>query len=556
MKKLKSVFSRKDVGKDAVAGLVLGVESVPDGLASGLLAGVNPIYGLYGYMFGTFSGAFATSSQFMAVQATGAMAIIVADVALIQSGDDPERALFTLTVLTGIVMVIAGLLKLGYLLRWVSHAVMIGFISAVGVNIVLGQLDNFTGYEAEGSNRVIRAFDLLFHVFKVDLATVTIGVIAIVLILALERTKLGALGMVVAVLAASALVGVLGWEVLLLNDIAEIPSGLPGLTLPKLSYVPALILPAFSLAFVGLVQGAGISASFPNPDGTYPDNSQDFVGQGVGNIVAGAFQGMPVGGSMSASSLVVSAGARTRMSLMIAGGVMAAVVLLLADVVGYIAMPALAGLLITIGVRTVKVDDLVSIWSTGRVQQIVLGLTFGLTMLIPLQYAVLTGVALSMVLFMVRQSNQITATRLIFDDEGRAKEVDPPEIVAADEIVVIEPLGSLFFAAAPEFEAQLPTVTEHSHNSVVIVRLRGRDDVGSTLIDVLLRYNESLQAVDSRLMLTSIGDRVQEQLEATGTKGLIGDENIYAAGDYLGESTKQAYDDALTWVAGNRPSSE
>jgi len=86
--------------------------------------------------------------------------------------------------------------------------------------------------------------------------------------------------------------------------------------------------------------------------------------------------------------------------------------------------------------------------------------------------------------------------------------------------------------------------------------MRGRDDIGSTLIDVLVRYAASLHAVESRLMLTSVGDRVREQLDATGTMQLIGEQNIYAAGDYLGESTKQAYDDGRTGVAGNQPSGE
>jgi SulP family sulfate permease len=556
MNRIHSLFRKNTLRQDAVSGLVLGVESVPDGLASGLLAGVNPVYGLYGYLFGTFSGAFATSSHFMAVQATGAMAIIVADVALVHNGEDPERALFTLAVLTGVVMILAGLLKLGSWLRFVSHSVMVGFISAVGLNIVLGQLDNFTGYESEGSNRVLRAFDLLVHPFDVHLATLTVGVVAIVLILVLERSKLGALGMVVAVFLASGMVALFDWEVLLLSDIAEIPGGLPGISLPKLSYIPSLILPAASLAFVGLVQGAGISASFPNPDGEYPDDSQDFVGQGVGNVVAGLFQGMPVGGSMSASSLAVNAGAKSRLALMIAGAVMAIVVLLFTDLVGHIAMPALAGLLIIIGVRTVKVDDLVTVWNTGAVQQMVMAVTFGLTMLIPLQYAVLVGVAMSAVLFIVRQSNQITVVRYVLDDSGRVREEPAPPEVGSNDVLVLQPQGSLFFAAAPAFEQQLPAVTERSRNSVVILRMRSREDIGSTLIEVVTRYAGTLNEVGSKLMLVSVSDRIREQIDATGTTDIIGAENIYPTSDYLGEAVRQANADALEWIAAHRPESE
>src|SRR3954452_1305951 len=122
-----SVIRRDSLRQDGIAGIVLGVESVPDGLAGGLLAGVNPVFGLYAYLVGTFTGALTTSSTFMAVQATGAMAIVIADVDAIHHADDPSRALFTLSILTGIVMIAAGVLRLGSMLRFVSNAVMVGF---------------------------------------------------------------------------------------------------------------------------------------------------------------------------------------------------------------------------------------------------------------------------------------------------------------------------------------------------------------------------------------------------------------------------------------------
>ena len=162
--------------QDAEAGLVLGVQSVPDGLATGLLAGVNPLAGLYGYLAGTATGALFTSSSFMAVQGTGAMAMVVADVPAIGNADDPARALVTLSMLTGAIMLAAGLLHLGTVLRFVSNAVMVGFINAVGVNIVLGQLSNLTGYEAEGANRVVRTINTLLHPGQLDGRTLLVGV--------------------------------------------------------------------------------------------------------------------------------------------------------------------------------------------------------------------------------------------------------------------------------------------------------------------------------------------------------------------------------------------
>ncbi|MEE8406345.1 MAG: SulP family inorganic anion transporter [Acidimicrobiia bacterium] len=550
---LRSLFNRKTLREDAVAGLVLGVESVPDGLAGGLLAGVNPVFGLYGYMVGTVTGAFFTSATFMAVQATGAMAIIVADVPSVHGGEDPKRALFTLAVVTGAVMLAAGLFKLGSLLRWVSNSVMVGFINAVGINIVLGQLDNFSGYEAEGANRVVRAFDLLFNLGQAHWPSMLIGATTIVLIIVFEKTRLGPLGMVAAIIVTSIVVPLLGWDVQQLRDITEIPGSLPLPMWPDLRLIPALLLPAAALAFVGLVQGAGISASFPNPDGEFPDDSQDFVGQGAANIAAGIFQGMPVGGSMSASSLVKEAGARSKAAMLIAGVVMAVSILLLGDLVGYIAMPALAGLLMIVGYRTVKPGDIKAVWRTGSTQAVVMTVTFVLTMIIPLQNAVLVGIGISLILFVIKQSNRISVRRWIVKENGRIREVDAPDEIGSNEVVVLQPYGSLFFASAPVFEEEMPKVTDSSRNSVVIIRLRGKSDLGSTFMDVLGRYANSLLEMDSKLVLVYADERVHDQLVATGVADLLGPAGIYESDEWVGSTVKRAHEDATVWISEHLP---
>jgi SulP family sulfate permease len=544
---------RATLRKDAVAGLVLGVESVPDGLAAGLLAGVNPLSGLYAYLFGTIGGSFFTSSAFMAVQATGAMAIIVADVPAVHTGNDQARALFTLSVLTGVVMLAAGFLRAGSLLRFVSNAVMVGFISAVGVNIILGQLANLTGYKAEGANRVVRAINTAVHPGELHLQSLAVGVITIALILLLERTKAGPLGLVLAVIVTSAGTAALGWKgVATVNDLGAIPRSLPLPQVPMFGLVPSLVVPALSLTFVGLVQGAGISANFPNPGGSYPDASRDFIGQGAANVIAGIFRGMPVGGSMSASSLNKAAGARSRMALMIASVVMAAVILAFAGLVGYIAMPALAGLLMLVGYRTIKPADLQSVWKTGPVQKAVLLTTFALTMIIPLQYAVLVGVGMSVILHVVRQSNQVAIKRWRLDPGGDLIESDPPADLPANEVVALQPYGSLFFAAAPVLESQLPAPGDGSRNTVVILRLRGRTDLGTTFMDVLDRYAQALTATGSKLVIVSANERIQEQLRVTGVTDVIAPENIYAGDERVGATLKRAYADAVTWIEHNR----
>jgi sulfate permease, SulP family len=542
---LRTRLSRRDV----TAGVVLGVQSVPDGLATGLLAGLNPTAGLYGYMVGTATGALVTSSTFMAVQGTGAMAMVIADVPGLRGADAP-RALVTLSLLTGVVMVVAGILRLGSVLRFVSNAVMVGFINAVGVNIVLGQLANLTGYSADGPNRVVRAINTFLQPDQISMPTLAVGLATIALIVALGRTALGAIGLVIAVIATSLAAYIGDWQqVATLSDLGIALDGLPSFELPLLRSVPALIIPAISLAFVGLVQGAGISATFPNPDGTYPDGSRDFVGQGAANLASGMLQGMPVGGSVSASALNKEAGSQSRVSLLIAAVVMAVVVVAFSDAVGNIAMPALAGLLMVIGVRTIKPADLMTVWKAGIVQKAVMAMTFGLTMLVPLQYAVLVGVGLSIVLHVVRQSNQVSVRRQIVNGDGSLIETDPPIDLVAGEVVVLQPYGSLFFAAAPVVEAMLPTVGPESTGAVVILRLRGRTDLGTTFMDMLHRYATSLVEVDSRLKLVSVSDRVLEQLTVAGVTDVIAEDDVYRGDERVGAALVRAHRDAVDWVA-------
>jgi len=543
-------FNRETIGEDLSAGLVLGIQSIPDGMANGLLALVNPIYGLYGYMTGVFTGALFSSSVFMSIQATSAMALIVASVPQVRQGAEPNTALFTLAILTGLFMLAAGLLKLGSLVRFVPNAVMTGFVNAVAFLIVLGQLDDFTGYTSVGANRIVRTLDLLQNFDQVHVPTLMIGLLTIILILTLEKTSLKALGMVVAMIFASLVVPLLGAEaVVLVRDIANIPNALPRPVLPAIGLLPSLIVPAVALAVVGLVQGASISQSVPNPDGDYPNASGDFVGQGVASVVSGLLQGMPVAGSMSATALLTSAGARSRLANLTTGITMALAILLFGRWVGLIAMPVLAGLLIVVGFRTLKLEQVRMVAKTGWVQLVVMLLTFVVAMFVPLQYAVLIGVGLAALLFVFRQSNKITVKAWDLRTGLYPVESAPPTDVPARQVTVLVPYGSLFFAAAPLFNEQLPQVTTTARQAVVIIVLRGKREVGSTFLKVIDRYAERLRQQKSKLMLAGVDPYVQEQIERTGIMRQIGRENVFLVDERVGQSLQAAMDAAAAWIA-------
>jgi sulfate permease, SulP family len=548
--------NRTTVAADLKAGTVLGLESVPDGLATGLLAGVNPLLALNGYLVGTVVGAVTTSSVLMSVQATSAMAVIISDVPQTQTADAAaQEALAVLAVLTGVGMLALGLARLGSLVRFVPGSVLVGFVNAVAINIMQSQVDEITGYTSDAPNRVLKTLDTLLHPGQISWAAVAVAAITIALIVLLERTPLGALGMVVAIALGSAipvLLDALGTDVPavpMLSDIVTVPRSLPQLEVPSLGLVAAMVVPALSLVFVGLVQGAAISSSVPNPGGTASNPSGDFRGQGVANLATGVLQGMPVAGSMSATNLVRAAGGRTATANLFAGIVIGASMLLLSDVVGYVAMPALGGLLVLIGWRSLKVDQLVLTWRTGPVPATTMAITIVLTLIIPLQYAVLVGVGLAVLLHVARQSNRVVVKHWVFDDDhGFPTEADPPAEVPAGEVVVLATYGSLFFASAPAFEAQLPRPVGTDTRGVVILRLRAKEELGSTVVKVLLKYAEQLAATGSRLMLAGLTPGVRRQVDDTGLTALIGGDAIFLAQPRVGLSVNQAIEHAHRWI--------
>jgi SulP family sulfate permease len=224
-------------------------------------------------------------------------------------------------------------------------------------------LGDLTGYESEAGSNLTRAIDLLFNLDQINWPSLLTGLVTIALIFLLIRTRLKNFALILALLAASAAVGLLGIEsVHQVGDSYDITGALPSLALPSLALVPQLLLPAISIGLIGLIQAAGVSQSIPNPDGKYADPSRDFSGQGIGNTVTGFFQGLPVGGSLAGTAVTVSAGAKSRWANVFAGLIFIVLVLLFGNLVELVAEPAIAALLIVAGLETIKVERIADVW--------------------------------------------------------------------------------------------------------------------------------------------------------------------------------------------------
>jgi len=549
---------RRYLASDLMAAFTFAVVNVPQAMAHALLATVNPLLGIYTLMVAVPIGTIFSSSVFMNVSTTGALAV-AAGVVLADFPDDQKLpALVVLVFLVGVIQLLAGLFRLGFMIRFVSNAVMTGFLNGVAVLIILGQLSDLTGYQSSFSNRVAQALDLLLRIGQISVQDSIIGGVTLVLIVALLFVnRLQRFAFIIAIAAATVLLVVLNLpfmsttalfgSVPTVGDIAAITRSLPDLMMPQPSLVMSLLLPAFSVAVIGLVQGAGVSQGTPNPDGQYPNVSRDFFGQGAANMATSLVGGIPAGGSVSGTVLIMSAGARSRWGNIFVGLFVALIVLLAGPLVERVPMPALAALLIVAGFQGLRIEQAVMAWKTGRISRLVMIATFLATLTVQLQFAVLFGVVMSILLNTIRQSNKVVVVHWVLQAQGFPVEQPPPKRLPSSQLTVLQVYGSMFFAAAKNMEEMLPAVGD-STRAVVAIILRGKSDIGSTFMTVLQHYSQALQARQGKLMLVGVDPLVRDQLAKTGVLKLIGEENVFVATPQLGAALNQAVAAANTWL--------
>lgn len=548
LRRLRRILpSRPDLKRDIAAGAVGGVAAIPDGMAAAVMAGVNPIHGLYASIVGRIAGGVSTASVFMCVTTTGAMAITAAGG---MAGIPEERqagALALLVLVAGLVQLGMGVLRLGFLVRFVSNTVTTGFLSGIAVTIVLSQLGDLTGYRSREPHLLGRTYDLAAHLELVQPHTLLVGALTVAAVLALQRTRIASLAMMLALAIAALVTHLFGLEdVRLVGDAYAIPSSLPLPIVPDFTALPEVAFTGVAVGIVGLIQAAGISQSYPNPDGRFPEVSVDFRGQGIANLACSLLRGLPVGGSIGQTALLVNAGARTRWATVISGMTTAVAILLLASLVEALPMAALAGLLVVVGAQAVAMEQIRVIWESGRLNAAVMAMTFATTLLLPVEQAVVLGVLTTFVLQIFRAANRLQLLQLVPRPDGLYEERTPPAHLPDQSVTVLHPVGSLFFAGAQVLESQLPDPAA-AERPVVLLMLRGRKEIGSTFIGVVDRYSHKLMDRGGKLVLVGVSERVLDQLRRTGLLELLGPDNVYPSTPLVGEALREAYRTAQKW---------
>jgi len=541
----------KEVPSDLRSGLTLGIESIPDGMASSVLAGLNPVYGLHTAMIALTVGALRTSSVFMAVTTTSAMSIAVGAALTGMAGESRVQAAFLLTILVGLIMLVVGLLRLGSLVRFFSNSAMVGFLTGVAILIVLSQIPALTGYESPQSNTVLQAVDALYHIGEAQMAILIVGLLSIALIAIVGRTRFHSWAMITGVVVTSLVVLLLGMDsVPLVKDFGVSSSVLPLPNLPDLSLLDLELLAwALAISIVGLVQSAGISRTYPNPDGKLPEASRDFTGQGLANLATGILQGIPAGGSISATALVVSSGAKSRLANIFAGSSIIIMMVFLGGFIGELALPSLAGLLVVVGFQTINMERISEVWQTNRLSRGVMIFSLATTLAFPLQYAIFGGVIVSAILHIYRASKQAEVKELVRHEDGSWEESPAPSHLLSDTVTVLDFHGSLFYGGAWTIERNLPETTG-SHHPVVVFRLHGQSEIGSTFMGVIERYAKRLKACGGKLMLAGVSEDFIGQLRRTKTIDIIGQENVFPVGRRLQGGINEAESSGRRWIEG------
>lgn len=549
----KTTGKRRTLLADLVAGATGAVAGAPQAMGFAIIAQIPPIYGLYTAIVATIVGSFTAGSTFMTIAPTNAVALVVGSTLTRYDEGLQIELLFLLTVIVGVFQLLFGVLRLGGLTRFFSNAVMTGFITGAGLLIILGQLRNLTGVRLETPSSIAieglgielsgalpRFLEWVAKIPQSDWPTVVIGVLTLVIIYALRQTRFKNAAILTALVATALIANLLGWtSVADVSSISEIPSGLPSPVMPNWGFTGDLLFPGLALAILALVQSAALTQSIPEPDGSIPDVSRDFVGQGLANIVAGFFQGMPSGGSLSRTAVNVAAGAKTRLANVFSGLFIGGTVLLLGSLIERVALAALAGQLVIAAASLIRPQNILMVWRVNRSARLSMLVTFVATLLLPLEFSIYIGVGLSLMLYVYNSAEQIHVVRLVPEGDNLFREEPVPETLPSNEPIILSVSGNLYFAAVKRLEEMIPVPTD-SECPIVILRLRDNFFLGSTGLRFLHRYCDLLEAQNGHLLLTGISKKIETELSRTGVLKTIGEDRVFFADDVVFSGTMDA----------------
>ncbi|MGD0105890.1 MAG: SulP family inorganic anion transporter [Rhodopila sp.] len=486
-----TVYNPTTFRQDLIAALTVAAISVPQGMAYALLAGVDPRYGLYSAIVVTAVASVFGSSSHLINGPTSAISLVVLSALSIFDPDqrvEAAEAMFLIGVMVGSIQIFTSVFRLGDLTRYISDAVILGFMSAAALLLAIGQVSNALGVRDKGTGAqhiLYRLWLTLTAGDAVNLKAVTATVATLLLALVFRRLvrrfHLPQFDMLAVLVIVSTGVWFAGWTTpglagkTAIGIAGTVPSSLPGPHIPmvKLSWAWDLASDSVAVAFLGLLEALAIAKSIANQTRQKLDFNRQCLAEGIANLVGGFFQCLPGSGSLSRSAINFQAGAATRFSGRLTAGIVAVAVIFLAPLARYVPKPALAALLLLTASRLVDFKRLAYTLRASRMDAGVVVVTALSAVALGLDQAILIGVAVSIALFVPRAA-KLKVTELVVDADDVVRERLPSDPPAAG-FMIFDMEGELFFGAALELERTFVRIEREAHEKrihQVLLRLK------------------------------------------------------------------------------------
>ncbi|MEJ1337748.1 MAG: sulfate permease [Candidatus Sedimenticola sp. (ex Thyasira tokunagai)] len=542
---------------DVIAGITVALVLVPQSMAYAQLAGLPAYYGLYASFLPPMVAALFGSSRQLA---TGPVAMVslmtataLAPIAA-QGGDGFLVYALILSLMVGIFQVALGLLRLGVLVDLLSHPVVVGFTNAGAIIIGTSQLNKVFGVQkGAGEHHYESVYNTILTALEhTHMPTLYMGIIAITIMVLLKKYMPKAPNVLVAVAVTTVLAWSTGFAESGGKVVGMVPQGLPGLSTPTdfdWSIVTSLISYAVIIALVGFMEAIAIAKAMAAKTKQRLDANQELVGQGLSNLTSGLFSGYPVSGSFSRSAVNINAGAITGFSSIVTGVVVGITLLFLTPLLYHLPLATLAAVIILAVINLVKVEPIIHAWKAEPHDGIVAVITFGLTLYIAphIEYGILVGVVLSIILFVIRFMRPRVAELSRYKD-GTMRDITVfPELNVSSKIALIRFDGSLFFANASFFEFKvLEVMAARPDLKYIILDAEGINQIDSTGEDVLRQVADRLAENGVILVVARMKRQFMQTVRRTGLLGIIGQENFFSrvtsALDYVWDSMGEEYD--------------
>lgn len=529
--------TKETIKADFFAGLTGAIIVLPQGVALATIAGLPPEYGLYTAMVVPIIAALFGSSFHLVSGPTTAISIVVfATVSkhAVVGSDEFVAMTLTLTFLAGVYQLAFGLAKFGMLVNFVSHNVVIGFTTGAALLIATSQIPYMLGIEIfRGFGFTNTWFTLYENFTELNIFVLIVGLstLSSAILVKLFKPKYPNLliGMFVGGLVAALLSGLTD----AIKTVGEIPALLPPLSMPNFSLntLKSLAPGAFAIALLGLIEAVSISRSVATKSYQRIKPSQEFVGQGLSNIIGSFFSSYASSGSFTRTGINYEAGARTPLSAIFSALILVLIVLLVAPLMKYLPLAAMAGVILLVAYNLIDFQHIKKTFKFSKSEASIFLVTFLSTLLLELEFAIYLGVLLSLMLFIAKTAAPEVHT-LAFESgpeesDRKLRTIRTTPLTQCPQLKIIRIDMSIYFGSINHIQNQINQIVDNQRIFHILIVASGVNFIDLAGVEGLLAENHRLRELGGSLYFVSVKDSVSEFLHKVHFIEQIGEDNFF-----------------------------